>query len=357
MKKIGIITLTDNLNIGNRLQNYAVQTYLESKYDVRCETLGYSYKCMELDKSQTMKQNMKLFLKPFLGIFFKRFKNDTIAFVFNRNMHNSKLSFYRGYNKDNISKKYDCFVVGSDQIWNPYLIQDYEINFLTFIPSNKKICFSPSIAVDRIPDDKLEQFKNGLLSFDSISVREEQGAALVNEITGKKAIVTIDPTLSLEKEQWIRFCGKKRKKKNEYVVVYILGDISNEIKNEVETFSKSRSCEVVYISIKGNFNPKLFVNLIRFATIVFTDSFHGSVFSLIFNRPLVIYERKDKNVSMNSRLLSLTNTFKLQKCLRSNLKNINDALKIDYGESNSILKKEQYKLNEYIKKEMLLKLF
>lgn len=351
-KKIAILTLTDNYNLGNRLQNYAVQYYIESHFNVKCETIGYCYNCLRKTKVELFKDNLKYFVKCRLGIFMRRFKIDRSSYLFNKLMHQSKYSFYKGFDKNILLKKYDAFIVGSDQIWNPHLIQSTDINFLTFVPALKKICFSPSIAVDEIPDDIYEDFKKGIMTFDRISIREEIGAELVNQIIGdKRAVSTIDPTLCVEKEQWELLSKQIKKKEGNYIVVYILGNEPFELSSDLKYFVEKYGYEVVYIGIKSNFNPKLFINLINHAKLVCTDSFHGTVFSLIFNKPVIIYTRYDKNVSMNSRLESLTNLFMMQKLKRKNIHNLDDVFQFSYYLSNNILEEQKKRMLIFLTEE------
>ena len=103
---------------------------------------------------------------------------------------------------EKLSEKYDYFIAGSDQVWNPYLEYCTEANFLTFAESLQKIAISPSIAIEEIPERNKEDFSKWIRDFRLLSVREEKGAELIRNLCGREAEVLCDPTMYLSAYQW-----------------------------------------------------------------------------------------------------------------------------------------------------------
>ncbi|MBR5508346.1 MAG: polysaccharide pyruvyl transferase family protein, partial [Clostridia bacterium] len=124
---------------------------------------------------------------------------------------------------EEIGKKYDACVCGSDQIWNPVHTDCNPYYFLQFIPAEKRIAYAPSIACEDIPEKYMEDFKKYISSFASVSVRESSGAELVEKITGKKCENTVDPTLLFDKNFWNEFAFAERLVEEPYVFCYFLG--------------------------------------------------------------------------------------------------------------------------------------
>src|SRR5699024_9478535 len=99
--------------------------------------------------------------------------------------------------------KYDFFITGSDQVWNPLNINNLNKFFLTFTEPKKRIAYAPSISSDKLPEEYLADYKNWLEGMDSVSIREDTGAMIIKDLTGIDAPVLADPTLLLTKEEWL----------------------------------------------------------------------------------------------------------------------------------------------------------
>ena len=333
----------DENNYGNRLQNYAVQEVLKS-LGFFAETINNVNIIKNANYFNKAKSIMPQRREKFLE-FNKLNMNITDEIIF----HNEV--------PVNFHERYDYFVIGSDQIWN-YRFEDRfsEFSFATFAPKEKRISFSASFGISQLEPSNYEQYKN-LSDMKAISVRENAGKEIVEKITGRKDVqVLIDPTMMLSAEKWTRVMKRPENLKTDrYILKYFLGDMSKEKSEEIERFAKENNCEIIDILDKNTFygtGPSEFIYLIKNSFMVLTDSFHSCVFSIIFNRPFLVFEREEKEEmlkDMNSRIVTLLEKFELKN--RSFTDKIyNEQLEVDYSNAYLILEKEQQKVLNYLQK-------
>lgn len=248
-----------------------------------------------------------------------------------------------------LNKKFDAFICGSDQIWGPTVFNSNY--FLDFVPQNKKIAYAPSLGVIDIADDYVKHRISELIEdFKYLSVREQQGKDLIKNLCNKDAKVVADPTMLLDKNEWNDLLGLKEKhEKEKYILCYFLGD-NKKHWNYVDKLSKTLGLTIKVIPMhkndvsKGNneelCDPKEFVELIANAEYVCTDSFHGVVFSINYNKQFCVFERFNKKdiKSQNSRIYNILSIFKLENRLVDLLKPCDLYLeKIDYKQVNNII--------------------
>ena len=331
-EKIAIITFTGGANYGNRLQNYALQealkNYSENVYTLNCCTsddiLGW-HKFLFAMKHVIK----KISGKPHRLLYFKR----KSAFdEFNKKY----INFSNIYLKNNKAPKkidsiFDVFVCGSDQIWNTnYKIVRDNINnyLLSFAKEGKKVSFAASFGTKDVNSGYRECFRKELMKFDAISVRENNGVDIVKDLSGRDAVVMPDPTMLLSKQDWDVIAKKPCYVKDgeKYVLTYFLGKkpdnfdlhikkiqeqkgIQKTINLDIEFFdTKQMSDKETYIT-----SPEEFIWLISNAECVLTDSYHATVFSIIYGTQFCVYERnmKGKNSSIGSRIDTLLEMFGL----------------------------------------------
>lgn len=357
MKRVGVITIFDrNGNFGNKLQNYAVvKTY--EKLGLECETIV-------LEKRITIVEILKSYFHCFLRFLYNR-KPIVHQYSLKRLKNYARFDGYLNLNYDyikgkNISNSFDYFSVGSDQVWNPnfysYDIKRKDTYFLTFTDSNKKICFSPSFGIDKIPKEWEEWFAQQLRTFRYLSVREHSGANIIKELIGRNASALIDPTLMLKADEWEKISKKPEKVdcSKPYLLTYFLGDCELLEQHNIEKISRNYGMRVynllnVYQPLLYTIGPEEFLYLISHASFIATDSFHACVFSFLFNKPFIVYDRKEKNNNMNSRILNFLSTFKLnRKYVNSGLDN--DIWEHDYSEGYKQLEIERKKAIDFLKK-------
>jgi len=355
MKNIAIVTINDYANIGNRLQNLAVQTILKNRYNnINVETIRnfanrpnfgriyYFMKCFEHN------------VKQVFGIFDAKYRYAGKFLKFNKKIQFSKFGFFNGCNYRRIDNQYDYFVVGSDQIWNPLLFRGCMYNnFLMFTSPSKKITFAPSIALDKIPEQYTGMYDEYLKAFDRIFVREKDSIELVKQFANCPVEATLDPTMFLSKYEWMQF-AKNTKQKNRYVLCYFLGGKSESTRAEIDKFAFENDLKVVDISDDASpkfpkYAPDEFIDLIDKAEYVFTDSFHGSVFSFIFHKKFIIFERNG-SFDMSSRITSLVGDLDIAQVLRKNVSAIDEVKqqKIDYAVGEAFIAKQKQKYFEYL---------
>lgn len=377
MKKIGIITLNGEFNYGNRLQNFALQKVLQS-YNVQADTIVI--KTNKLDK---LKKD--LWFGGIYGIsdlnqmVKKNFSKMTPSSIERRKnykaMQAAKWGIIGQFSRKNIStlkvekkylthlqQHYDLFIVGSDQVWNPNIIEFDPTHFLDFTPKEKRYSYSASFGVDQLPKSPhglKEHYRRYLQQMAYLSVREASGAKLVEELTGENADVAPDPTLLLSKDEWYRELDITGRNESRFLLIYFVSELSTEIYQEIKRFAKEKQLPIVQI-MGDTFgkdrivaDPQQFVELIDQAQYVFTDSFHGSVFSIIMQTPFFVYERTDHKGTY-TRIESLTCQFQMEYAIVS----VGDELSekedlFDFERSERLLEKVRERGRQLIEQKIL----
>lgn len=334
--RIGIMTFWETQdNYGQLLQASALQFYLEAH--------GHEPFLIKYDKSHSVKQHKpgkiqklkqinwaKLFdLKAVMGKVnsatktvssaptrhFDDFKEDFIKF--HPRMYNSPAEL-----RDNPPPA-DVYITGSDQVWNYRYIGDCGPFFLQFGPPHvKRMSYAASIGHRELPPHILLEYKQYLKTMDAISVRESSGAALCREM-GYDALLVPDPTMLIPKEKWIEYsvevpefhnAGNKKK-----VLIYTIGNRSSDVKEQLITYIKqSPGMEIAHVSINKDYEGDKFPSIPEWlgyykdADLVITNSYHGMIFSVLFNNSFIAIPSSGDKVGMNERLLTLMEKMDLE---------------------------------------------
>ncbi|WP_286312148.1 polysaccharide pyruvyl transferase family protein [Romboutsia ilealis] len=356
--KIGISTIIDNTNYGNRLQNYASKKVLLNM-ELNPETLNPIFEDKYKFYSKHLIKRIIVNLANILN--FKneeiiqrlrviRFESFTNKFVPNKKFFINDLN-----DLSNMVKDFDYFITGSDQVWNYNFRPNLDIDFLQFVEKDKRVAYAPSFGVSEIPNQYKEEYTKYLNEMSYLSVREHAGQKIIKDLTGRDSEVLIDPTMMLDKEEWLKVTSKpKCMPKKKYLLTYVLGNQTEEFKAFVSKLAKEKNLEILNLLDPLNkdihcVDPGEFVYLINESDVVITDSFHGAVFSILMQTPFVIFERQDKEVSMNSRIDTLVSTFKMESRLSTHIKSIDDVYNIDFSHIDGILKHEREKAINYLK--------
>lgn len=348
MKKIAIITMNGNNNYGNKLQHYAVQETLK-KYGFEVSTLAFwNYNKYEF----LLKNFVKILTK-------KRYRNFK---RFDKRIKYSKSIFYKN-KKYKISDNFDYYVVGSDQVWNSTISSFRTFYLLDFVPKNKKkISFSASFGTDYIENKYLKAFQDNLQKFNKISVREVAGYNLIKQILGREDVeVLVDPTMLLTTDEWNKVIKKPNEYNGEkYILNYFLGDISNEKNNFINEIAKKYDCKIINLLNPSDpyysSGPSEFLWLEKNATLICTDSFHSTVFSIIYNKPFIVFERQQKGLkNINSRIDTLLKTFKLENRWYDSQKMNTNYLEHNYTEAYKILNNERKKSASFLRDALSIK--
>lgn len=363
MKKVLIVTIFGYENFGNRLQNYAVhRLFSKLGYDVHT----YGKYPVKRNRAQTFLYYIKSITKTLLykaNLFTSKYtynakwylEKDRIRKFIEFNNKFIKVDFHTS--RSRLKNEYDYFVLGSDQVWNPNWITKNNKNLydLSFCDRQKRVCLCPSFGVERIPEKSEEYFKKTLNNFEYLSVREQEGVKIIHKLADKHAELLLDPTMMLNKDEWSLIAQQPNNitMNKPYILCYFVGSISSYNKEFVNKIAEKNKLTVINIFVDKDSDyyycgPSEFVYLIKEASLIITDSFHGSVFSVIFDKPFVVFYRDDGNGNiMNSRINTLLNKLSLSNRFYKaiNEENIFDN---DYAEAKKIIKNEQTKCINYL---------
>lgn len=360
--KIGILTHPLIANFGGIMQEYALKKKLE---DIGHSVIIFEH-INEGPKRFALKVRYLIYVKRFFiklitGKNIKIMCDKYDVMIFNKKTK-SVNSFIRKYIQDKYIgidectlSKIDAFIVGSDQVWRPLYVKSIEKYFLNFLDNNKrirKIAYAASFGVKTWEFSKEQEKECSRLAkqFDLITVREDSGINLCKKYLGINAKFVLDPTMLLEKKDYIKIIENERISKSKgNLFVYIL-DESISKQNIVDKVTKTKGLIPFTIipsekqMLDGIEYPKVETWLRAFldAEFVVTDSFHGCVFSIIFNKPFIAIGNEERG---NARFDSLLKLFNIQ----DRLVNINglslDCInnKINWSEVNSIKKDMQEK--------------
>lgn len=330
--KVGIITITEGANYGNRLQNYAMQILLE-QMGIQVDTLRYraSWELVGISK---LKFEGKCIIKRMLRYPIydqcywyrkKRFQTFNHKYI-----HFGPWVLYNNVVPEKLVQHYDCFLVGSDQVWNSsfLLIQEGIQFFLAMFAREKQaIAYAASFGTKDVLPEYREYFSDALPRFAAIGVRECVGVDIVKNLSARDdAKVVLDPTMMLTKEHWTKIEKKPNYIRSEkYIVTYFLGGKSKKIATYIEEVAKNYQAKIINLNIENlgddcvedkeifGTTPDEFVWLLHHAECILTDSFHATVFSILFHKPFCTFERLDVEGAndMGSRIETLLSRFDL----------------------------------------------
>ncbi len=361
MKKIGILTLPIKTNYGGILQAYALLAFLKKQgYDA-----WFIRRRWNSEGQGLIHKLSKWFYHTIIIRKFNKFINQYIQ-------PQTEVIDTRGKVKTLLNRGFDAFVVGSDQIWRMRHVYGADYNyFLDFTSESqvKRIAYAASFGVDFWDDTHPEQsipiVKELLKKFNSISVRENSGIGLCQSLFNVDAMHVIDPTLLLDKEEYIDNFELQTEYEKKYLAVYIL-DTNKDKEKIITSISKKIQLPIKQLNIGSDLVAKFlpsqlselvkpgvkeWLNGLLNADYVITDSFHGLVFSIIFEKQFMVIGNKRRGLT---RFVSLLSLFGLEKRLVMNFKEFTmnlDFLKtIKYEYVRSIKEIKQKEALAFIKR-------
>lgn len=371
---IGVCIKYFHENYGGMLQAYATVKMLEER-NLEYELIQYEKKLTPIEKirfaprllnSVLINDKKEVYIKK-LGMkkhpeFLKDDKIRMDAFKKFKEAHFTKLSpVFVGFKAlCEGAKRYDAVVTGSDQLWSPAGLPTNFYN-LMFVPDDvRKISYASSFGVSQIPWYQKGRTAAFLNRIEHVSMRENRGSEIVRELTGRDVPTILDPVFNFNKEEWEELVPVEKEKYEPYIFAYFLG-ANPEYRIQVETLAKETGLKIValrhldqYVDEDENFGdyapydvaPDRFLNLIRGAEYVCTDSFHGSCFSIINHKKFMIFNRYSENskTSKNSRIDSLCGNLGL-----SERRFMGDVLKIQNEIDYSEVQKKLDELSELTK--------
>lgn len=323
--KIATLTWYRGNNYGSILQAYALPTVVR-RMGYECEILAYT---------PTKAENWKMKIKNRAFREFIEYKVNELCMKISHHKVDAsagQLQVFDAFRKEQMqispicstteqlkatNMRYDAFICGSDQIWNPSVFDP--VYFLSFVPeTHRKIAYAPSLGVSQIPAYIRNDMVKVVSRFSMLSVREQKGADLLHELTGLQAKVVVDPTLLLTKTQWESIAKPvDNETKEPYLFCYFLSKnkayMDHARRIAAQWGLKIRMLPMVSTdfarpeTIKTPIGPAEWITLIQNADFVLTDSFHCTVFSIIFERSFYSLQRfADNDIkSQNSRVYQL----------------------------------------------------
>ena len=336
-KKIGLVSV-HNPNYGSMLQTYALHTYLTEA--------GYKNEIILYKKKNDWKQFVRIFNISLLKMKLDVVYRDVYCQFFHKEIFNSlqirmkkfnefKLSHFK-FSREHIgwrdllttNNDYDIFIIGSDQVWNPINIGTDFFNLL-FTDDNKyRISYASSFGVSSIPRSQIKKTTKYLSRIQSLSTRELAGQKIIKELTNRNSELVCDPTLLIDKTYWDNLKGENRIISDKYIFCYFLGNnpphrnFANRLKKitgyklvALQHLDELVLSDIDFADIKPfNIGPAEFVNLISNAEYVLTDSFHGTIFSILYKKEFFTFSRFESTSkeSTNSRIVSLLQTLGIE---------------------------------------------
>lgn len=358
-------------NYGTVLQLFAVQEAVRS--------LGYKYEVIDYAPSHPAHENLVQRVIRRVPEFIRN-PSDAAQALFLKGVmrHPGRSKKFRNFLQNHLQiggkifrscgdlrsdlPSYDAFLCGSDQIWNPRCYGNDPTFFLAFAPPCQRVSYAPSIGLSSIPDHHKKAMKDLLDGVAHLSVREKRGAQIIKELTGREAKVVLDPTLLLTPEKWSEIASPWNRN-GSYIFCYFLESdfYSRKI---VSQLARQMNYDVVFLLLnyrdlfnnsiikKIDVGPEEFLGLIKNASLVCTDSFHATVFSILFKKPFYAFRRYLGNAPGQtfSRIENLLDTVNLSsQIIGKDMKIPNDPLIIDFCNANRSLNAEIKTSMEYLK--------
>jgi len=366
-KKVGLATCFLD-NYGACLQAYALQEkivqlghdcsiipYVEPDgYEKEVSFAKLRWIKARLQKNDALARHYKR------AALFSRFKKEKLRFE----KEKGKVVYYQSYQQlKDAPPKYDAYVCGSDQVWNPlFYNKNNPAYFLQFAQDKKKVAYAPSIGLSALPEQYQEEFKQYVSTFDALSTREDAGTKIVQEVGGRDCLTVLDPTLLVGGEFW-----KDKVKKpsgfpyKQYVFCYLFSN-TEKVAAYVKEMQAVTGLPVVYLPVSDlvydvdgrlvDAGPLEFLWLIQNATFVLTDSFHCSAFSIMFHKDFSVIDRqrRGEDVNMSSRIVNLMRMAGIENGFADVAKPYEKSAKIDYAAVDNNMQKYRDESEAYLRK-------
>lgn len=356
MKPIGLVTCYFHHNYGSMLQAYATELIMQ-QLGLPFQTIACKAPINYMQENKILYIIKKLLIadwKMRLGkMKIERAKKENPMFAKNWEIRNKAFSQFAETffhvspyckNREELTKmaeNYSAFLVGSDQLWRTDSVE-HGYYTLEWVPDHiRKIAYSTSIGVKEVPWFQVEKNKRFMNRFDHIALREQSACDLVYKLTGRKVPVVLDPTLLFTGDQWLEIQQQEPLTNGKYIFCYLLGDNPSQRKF-IKRVKEKTGYKIValqqlddYIPSDEGFadeapyvGPREFLNYIRNAEYVFTDSFHCSVFSILYKKNFFTFSRfaEGAKQSTNTRIDNLLHITDLEDRRMTNDKTIEEVV-------------------------------
>lgn len=363
--KIALLTFHTAANYGAALQAYALQKYLTDKgFD--CEYINYvnesrlheydmMFHIIDCIKKGKLTSAVAYCLgSPFMTLRKRRFNR-----FYRNNLKATETVYQTSQEAVALNGKYDYFVVGSDQVWNPICNGDDAAFLLDFVKDGKRrVSYSSSFGIADVDAAHEEVYRKNLSQFKALAVRESIGQTIIQKLTGRKAELVLDPVLLLTAEQW-RSIMPRQSKKERFIFSYTNQDSQTRdffatgypmdgLKHYVlSRYTKPGDFISSRVRVKYCMSPEEFVRVINDAELVVTASFHCLALSIVLNKPFVAIMTGDKG--KDERPMSLLRALGLEHRVLSSTVTVADIkAPIDYLEVNRRIEALKLSSTEYL---------
>ena len=370
MDKIGIITYHGADNYGSLLQTYALMTTVSDKIGKKAEIINFISDEQKKMYSIFFENNSlkNIFKNLYILMRLQRKRKDK-ALKFN-NFRKEYLHVEREESFNNIAKnlenEYRAVICGSDQIWNIHIKDFYDYYMLSFVHDAIKISYAASMGglKPKLTVEEKVMVKNLLSDFDFISVRENVAAEVVKECTGKESSINIDPVFLLEKDEW-DLIANERIIQEDYIFFYSI-DYNDDSVEIARWFAEKYNMPVVILNtswksymickdgIKSSETQGIedFLSLVKYAKFVLSGSFHGTAFSIIYNKPFYRVQRRNtEDFVVDDRVCTLFSKLQIsdREINIQNYKQLGEKIyDIEYVNINRKIEIERNKSIEYL---------
>lgn len=351
--KIAIVTQPLSNNFGGILQNYALQNVLKR---LGHEPITFNVVPQRIGKRYWLKHTAKWLLFKFIlnrkekyeNLYYRRDKKMRRFVKKHINLTPIKRD-YKGF--DVKGMKCDAIIVGSDQVWRKlYNTKVWEDKFLNFAKTLdiKRIAYAASWGSDKCEfcEEELNVAHKLIKKFNAVSVRESSGVKLTKESLGVDSIEVLDPTMLLNRDDYAKVSSKSKLPSVPYLAAYILDDEEEKIKL-INHIAKDRGLKVEYFGIgKNKMGVEEWLAMFAHAEFVVTDSFHGTVFSIINHRPFVTIANARRGLA---RFSSLLKKFELESRIIDSIDAYKALLEIDWLQIEQTLNEWRYHSLKFLK--------
>ena len=315
--RVGIVTINDDSNYGNRLQNFALQEVVRS-LGWEPETLRnrppgwhpalrgprilheFRRDLPGLTRRTGARVRERLGRGGPQAPYFLERRRAAISGFARSHLESSSQTFSErpvAYWAD----RYACAIAGSDQVWNPTYRRAQGIDFLDFVDEPRRIAYAASFGVEQVPGFLRDRYRTWLRGIPHLSVRESAGRRIVAELTGRDSRIVLDPTLTVDPSTWAALIGDRPRIIAEpYAVRFLLGRPTPEQDMWLRGHATDAGLVVADLNDLGqeafaDVDPAGFVAAIASAEVVYTDSYHAAIFALLHRRPIVLRSRFDRD--------------------------------------------------------------
>ncbi len=353
--KIGIITFHRSYNCGSMLQAYALQTVLKNHFHMESEIIDFSnHEQKRMYSILYSPHNWKEFLRNILNFVFYRIialhNKDYETFLADK-LNCTKKKYFELSELDDRQMDFKLYITGSDQVWNIRAKDFDDAYFLPFVKEKTKIAYAVSLgATNPNMSDNKDRYSTFIKAFDGVSVREKNAQKWIQELSGRDVDLCLDPTMLLKREEWDMIAAD-REVEGKYLFWYAMTYKKDVMEKVLEIGRKyhlpiyvldakewtRRGLYLRGIKLAPMGGPASYLSLVKYADMVITSSFHGTVFCNIFQKNFWYLNIHDHNTQDDRASFLLQQLGLLDRYVNKKEITERDLLKKpDYTKQNSL---------------------